>query len=192
MQHQTARAVRLALACAAIVLGFAVHEARAENTEQFTISGRFVPPAVIAGDDRVFTDAIVWDVPIAEVAALFGLTPGGYDWSQPGLSVDVWPAPGQRARVEAFTMAWMYVYRQPAVPYFRTPESGTPAMRLRYEANLLPAHLLHGDGASLVRAIQLLHPSPSIEGKLDRLRARYDRAVSRWLARRPKAGTQSL
>ena len=175
---------RLRACAAAIILGLAVHDASAEATETFTLAGRFVPPAAIAGDDRVFTDSIAWHVPVADVAALFSLTPGGYDWSYPGLTVDVFVAPAERARVEAFAIAWMYVYRQPNVPYFRTPDSGTPAMRLRYEANLIPAHLLHGgaDDEGLLRAIRLLHPSPGIESKLLRLRARYDATVSRWLS----------
>jgi hypothetical protein len=180
-------AARMVRACAAaIVMGCAVHEASAEATESFTLAGRFVPPAATAGDDSVFTDSIVWAVPLAEVAALFSLIPGGYDWSYPGLTVDVRVAPAERARVEAFAIAWMYVYRQPAVPYLRTPESGAPTMRLRYEANLVPAHLLHGEAEShgMLLAIRWLHPSPGIESRLAALRARYDAAVSRWLSRR--------
>jgi hypothetical protein len=179
MKQPTAHAALIRACASAIILGCAIQAASAQDIERYTIAGAFVPPAAAAGDDRAFTDAIVWEVPISEVAALFGLTPGGYDWSAPGLTVDVWSAPGERARVEAFAMAWMVVYRQPAIPYFRTPEAGTPAMRLRYEPNRAPAHPQRW--------------SPEIESRLLALRARYDQAVSRWLARRAKAAThQSL
>jgi hypothetical protein len=158
-------------ACAAaIALGCFVHQAHADPTEQFTIAGRFVPPAAAAGDERSFTDAIAWMVPVSEVAALFGLTLGNYDWRYPDLAVNVWLPPGERARVEAFAKAWAYVYRQAGVPYFRTPESGTSAMRLRYEESLVPAQPWQ----------------PGIEARLATLRARYDRTVSRWLSLRPK------
>ena len=183
-----AHAARIARACAAaIALGCVAHEASAEATERFTVAGQFVPADAMAHDDGVFTKAIAWSVPISEVAALFGLTPGGYEWSYPKLTVNVWPAPGERARVEAFTMAWMYVYRQPAVPYFRTPEGDTHIVRLRYEENLAPLQLWSdfADGDPLLRAIRWLHPSADIESKLVRLRARYDAAVSRWLTHHP-------
>jgi hypothetical protein len=190
MEQPTARSLRIALLSIAIVLcGPAYAE---PSAQQFTLAGRFVPPGAPRGHEAVFTDAIIWEVPLADVAAIFRLTPGGYDWSHPGLVVNVWVSRGERARVEAFTMAWMYVYRQPAVPYFRTPESGTPAMRLRHDEALVPAHVWRGDpdGADLLRAIRWLHPSPGIEAKLMALRARYDESVSRWLRARDR--TQRL
>jgi hypothetical protein len=194
MQQPTARAARIARSCAAaILLGCATHDAGAEARQQFTIAGHFVPAHASAGDEGVFTKAIAWAVPISEVAALFDLTPGSYDWSFPGLAVDVWVAPGERSRVEAFSMAWMYVYRQPGVPYFRTPENGTHALRVPHEASLVPAHVWQqagGDG--LLRAIRWLHPSTEIESRLARLRARYDAAVSRWLMHRPPAKSPAL
>lgn len=195
MQPLMAQAERITRACAAaILLGCAMHNASAEDTERFTIAGGFIPASSIVGDDRAFTKAIAWAVPISEVAALFDLIPGGYDWRSPGLMVDVWSAPGERARVEAFAVAWMYVYRQPAIPYFRTPEAGTGAMRLRYEPNLVAAHPWRSEAGDdgLLRVIRGLHPSSGIESRLPALRARYDAAVSRWLARRPIAGSPSL
>ena len=41
--------------------------------------------------------------------------------------------------LRAFALAWMYVYRQQSVPFFRVADGGMAAMRLRFEGSLTPA-----------------------------------------------------
>ena len=116
--------------------------------EKFSVLGEFTPGASLQmsfEEKAQFTRGVMRELPLADLAGLFGLQ--AFDWSYrsggyqqtiaPNVVVSV--STEQRARVRAFALAWMYVYQQDAVPFFSAGDGGRPAMRLRFEKRLTPA-----------------------------------------------------
>jgi len=122
------------------------------------VVGEFTPSASLAAGAAIeaqsfeqkirFTRTVMRALPLEELAALFGLDSSGFEWSYrsggcqqsiaPNLLVSV--GADERTRVAAFALAWMYVYRQDAVPYFAASAgAGRSSVRLAFENELTPA-----------------------------------------------------
>lgn len=124
-----------------LLLGFA-GSAGADGT--YRVLGELAPTTTLPYEEKAgLTRAVMREVPLAELASLFELE-GGFDWSyrSGGYQGEIAPnvvasiGAGDEARVRAFALAWSYVYRQDAVPFFADAARGRQAMRLRFERGL--------------------------------------------------------
>lgn len=142
------------LAAALLVLALTPVEKARRDT--FSILGEFTPSTSVERGARIerlsfaqktfFTRAVMSDVPLADVGRLFALgdddlawsyRSGGYQQSMaPNLFVTIAGAAADEERVSAFSMAWMYVYQQDAVPYFTASREGQQAVRLSFREPL--------------------------------------------------------
>jgi hypothetical protein len=147
------------IAAAALCLAGAAQGAP-DIEERLSMVGEFTPTTVLASGAAIeamsfeqkagFTRKVMSAMPLEDLAALFGFGAGELRWSYrsggyqqsiaPNIVVHLDASPGERARVKAFAMAWMYVYEQDAVPYFAASAgSGRQSMRLRFGRELTPA-----------------------------------------------------
>jgi len=148
---------RLFLLLTFAALAFA-GEARADGT--YRVLGEFTPSASLpAGaliehapfeDKARFTRGVMNVVPLDEVAALFGFGPGQLRWAYrsggyqgsitPNVVATLDIAGRSPEAAAAFALAWMYVYRQDAVPFLTAASRGNASVRVLFTKEVTPEH----------------------------------------------------